>query len=138
MRKLALSGLFALLSFGFVGCVSPWDTLSRGLKDNREATVCGKEIAQVLSPDNPGTTQLEYRIQLTWRDVERGTNPALWSVVSEKTFEAINFSDKVVLVPCSPGQLDGHVTVIYMWVDERASGIYECKYEFDLPFDPVK
>ncbi len=134
MKKFATLFVF-VLSFGLTGCVSSGNTWSKGLKDNREAGVCGKEIAQVLSPDNPGTTQLEYRIQLTWHDVERGTRPVCWSVVSEKTFEALNFNNKVVLVPCMPGQLDGHVTVKYMWVDDRTCEINEVKYEFDLPGD---
>ena len=136
MRKLMLSGLLALLSFGFVGCVSSGNTWSKGLKDNREATVCGKEIVQVPSPDNPGTTQPEYRIQLTWQDVERGTHPALWSVVSEEAYQMMNFSDKVTLASCGFGQMKGHVPVIYYWADDRTSEINEFNYEFDLPEDP--
>ena len=136
MKKFALLFVVVVFSFGFVGCVSSGNTWSKGLKDNREATVCGKEIVQVPSPDNPGMTQSEYRIQLTWHDVERGTQPVYWSVVSEEAYQMMNFSDKVTLASCGFGQMKGHVTVTYYWADDRVSGIYEFKYEFDLPEDP--
>ena len=134
MKKVAL--LVAVVAFGFVGCVSSGNTWSKGLKDNREATVCGKEIIQVPSPDNPGTTQPEYRIQLTWHDVERGTQPMCWSVVSEKAYQVINVSDKVILMFHDFWQTKGHATLTYYWVDEQTSEINEFNYEFDLPEDP--
>ncbi|MDP1719290.1 MAG: hypothetical protein Q8L24_02595 [bacterium] len=135
MRKFALLALIAVLSFGFAGCATSREGWNKGLKDNRAATVCGKEIAMVSSPDDPLGTQLEYRIQLTWHDVERGTHPVLWSVVSEKTYEAINVSDKIVLLSCDFGQMNGHVTVKYMWTNDRTYEINEVKYEYDLSGD---
>lgn len=136
MHRFALLMFATVLSFGFVGCISS-GSWSRGIKDTpREATVCGKETVQVPASDNPNMTEPEYRIQLTWNDVERGTHPMLWSVVGEKTYQTINISDKVVITPCDFGQLKGHVTVLYYWADDRAFEINEFTYEFDLPEDP--
>ncbi len=130
MKKVALLALVAVLS---VGCATSQAGWSKGLKDDRQATVCGKELALVSSPGDPNGTRSEYRVQLTWHEVERGTHPMLWSIVSEKTYEVINISDKVVLASCDFGQLNGHVTVKYMWADERTCEINELKYEYDLP-----
>lgn len=135
MRKVTMFTLMSALAF--VGCVSSAQSWSKGIKDTpREATVCDKETVQVEDPENPGTTKMEYRIQLTWHDVERGTHPALWSVVNEKTYELFNLQDKVTINPVNFGQLRGHVTVIYYWTDDRMPEIAEIKYEFDLPEDP--
>ena len=136
MKKFALLALVAVLSFGFAGCATSREgAWYRGVRGSRDATVCGKELALVSSPDDPGGTRSEYRVQLTWHDAERGTHPVIWSVVSERTYEVINISDKVVLTPYDSGQLDGHVTVKYMWMDERTCELNEAKYEYDLPKD---
>ena len=138
MRKYALIGLIATLSFWSVGCIYSGGSWSKGIRygDKREATVCGKETVQVPTPDNPNVTEPEYRIQLTWDDVERGARPMLWSVVGEKTYQTLNISDKVIIWPHDLGQLKGHATVIYYWTHDQISEIGELKYEFDLPEDP--
>lgn len=138
MRKYALLTLVTALSFVFVGCVSSAHDWSKGLRhgDDREATVCDKETAQVPTPENPEVMQTEYRLQLTWHDVERGTYPTLWSVVDEETYKATDRQDKVTLIVHDFGQKKGHVTVIYYWVHDKTFEISEFKYEFDLPEDP--
>ncbi|MDO8467297.1 MAG: hypothetical protein Q7S83_04130 [bacterium] len=135
MKKFALLSLVAVLAFGLAGCATSQEGWSKGLKDDRHATVCGKELALVSSPDDPNGTRSEYRIQLTWHEVERGAHPVLWAIVSEKTYEVTNISDKVVLASCDFGQSNGHVTVKFMWMDERTCEINEAKYEYDLPWD---
>lgn len=135
-----LRGLFGVvlivLSFGLAGCASSGEIWSKGLREKREATVCGKEVVQVLERNSACRTQPEYRIQLTWDDPERGTHPMLWSVVSEKAYQVLNISDKVLIVPGDFGQMKGHVTVLYYWTDNRVAEINDFKYEYDLPEDP--
>ncbi len=135
MSKSALFTLVVVLSFAFVGCADSGGSWSKGLKEDRNATICGKETVQVPAPENPGMTQPEYRIQLTWDwdDVERGARPMAWSVVCEKTYQMFNISDKVVILPADFGQMKGHVTVLFYWTDDRMPEFCEFKYEYDLP-----
>ncbi len=133
MCKFALLPLIVVVSFGFAGCVSNAEW-SKGLREVREATICDKEIVQVSTPDTPGMTQPEHRIQLTWNDVERGANLVAWSIVSDKTYQMFNVSDKVSVWLFDFGRnKKGHVTVIYYWTDDRMLEICEFKYEYDLP-----
>ena len=136
MKKFALFLLSVVVSFLFSGCASSGGSWSKGLKDKREAIICDKGTTQVQDPDNPSEMKTEYRVQLAWDDAERGTHPMLWSVVSEKAYQVLNVSDKVLIVPCDFGQLKGHVTVLYYWSDDRVVEINEFKYEYDLPSDP--
>lgn len=134
MRKYSLFGLIVVLSFGFVGCIYSGNEWSKGLRENREATVCDKEIVQISSPDNPSVNQSEYRVQLTWNDVERNAHPMIWSVVSERVYKVMDLGDKVTLMPYYCGIFTkGRVTATYYWSDDRAFEINEFNYEFDLP-----
>ena len=60
----------------------------------------------------------------------------LWSVVSEKVYQGLKLSDKVLIMSCDFGHLKKHVTVLYRWMDEQTSEINEFKYEYDLTEEP--
>lgn len=138
MKKFSSLSLGVAFLLVHAGCVSSSWIKDFDLNENREATVCGKEIVQVPSSDDLGMTQPEYRVQITWNEVKCGTQPMLWSVVDEKTYQGINLGDRITLIPCNIGQAKGHATVIYMWADERTYEIHEVRYEFDLPYNPVR
>lgn len=131
MKKFALLSVVAL-SFGFSGCASaPKDNWRDGLDQKQGAQILGKEMKMVPMRDHSGMETPEYRVDLIWDDMKRKTYPTVSVVVALETYQSVNASDWVILLPGLAINEGGHVVVSYWWKHEPSGRAYEVLYRFD-------